>query len=581
MYALIAAVPILVTIVLMIGFNWGAKKALPLAWALAVLIALFVWKQNFVATMAYSLQGALDSIGTLVIIFGAILIMNTLKHSGAVVAIQRVFRDISPDRRVQAVIVGFIFGAFIEGAAGFGTPAALAAPLLISLGFPPLCSAVVALIYNSTPVSYGAVGTPTNTAATVVKAQVESLGGDAEVFRMALTKYTAIGHSVACLFIIFIGVFVMCRFFGKNKKGSDAFAVLPFCLFTAVTFDVFYLVFAFVFGPEFPSLIGAICTLFIVIFTSKKGFLMPKTVWDFDTKDNWDKSWLSTQEVKEDVDNGMSMIRAWVPYLLIAGLLVATRLLQKFAPANTVWDYLKTGAGMTIKIPNILGLEGCNWAWNWGWCPGIVPFLLVCLLTFWIHKMPSEKIKETFKDTWAQVQGAFIALIFGVAMVAVYKNTTVQADLPEALVAMDAALGATSHPSMLLCMAKALADLFQGVYFVIAPVIGVLGAFMSGSNTVSNTLFASLQFETATLVNMSPVIIVALQSIGGAAGNMICVNNVVSACATTGTLGNEGKIIKANILPCLIYCLIAVVVLGILIGIGSDPGGFLAMAKAA
>lgn len=579
MYALIAAIPILVTIVLMIGFNWGAKKALPLAWALAAIIALLVWKQNWLAVAAYSLQGALDSIGTLVIIFGAILIMNTMKHSGAVTAIQRVFRNISPDRRVQAVIVGFIFGAFIEGAAGFGTPAALAAPLLISLGFPPLSAAIVALIYNSSPVSYGAVGTPTNTASTVVKAQVESLGGDAEVFRMALTRYTAIGHSIACLFIIFLGVFVLCRMFGEKKQGKDALAVLPFCLYVSVTFDVFYLIMAFVFGPEFPALVGAILTLGVVITTSRKGFLMPKDVWDFGPRESWDKSWLSSQQVKEDVDNGMSTIRAWVPYLLIAGLLVATRLLQKFGPPNTIWDYLKTGAGMTVKIPKIL-IDGCSWAWNWGWCPGIVPFLLVCLLTFWIHKMPGEKIKETFRDTWKQVQGAFIAIIFGVAMVSVYKNTTVMAELPEALVAMDAALGATSHPSMLLCMAKALADIFQGVFFIVSPLIGVLGAFMSGSNTVSNTLFASLQFETATLVSMSPVIIVAMQSIGGAAGNMICVNNVVSACATTGTLGNEGKIIKTNALPCLIYCLVIIAVMGILLALGTDPGGFLAMYKA-
>lgn len=554
MYALIAAVPILLTIVLMIGFNWGAKKALPLAWLLAALIALFVWKQDFNAVAAFSISGALDSIGVLVIIFGAILIMNTLKHSGAVVAIQRLFRNITPDRRIQVILVGFVFGAFIEGAAGFGTPAALAAPLLISLGFPPLCAAIVALIYNSTPVSYGAVGTPTNTAATVVKAQVEAMGGNAETYKMLLTKYTAIGHAVACLFVVFLGVFIMCKFFGKKKSGKDAFAALPFALFTSVVFIVFYLVFAFFFGPEFPSLIGALCTLPITVFAAKKGFLVPKKTWDFAEKSAWDESWLSTQEVKEDVDNGMGMFRAWVPYILIALILVATRLLQKFG----VWDYLKTGAGMTMSISNIFSIKDCSWKWNWGWCPGIVPFFIVCLLTFWIQHMSGKKIKETFRDTWKQVQGAFIAVIFGVAMVAVYKNTTINAAGP---------VGS----SMLLCMAQALADLFKGAYFIIAPIIGILGAFMSGSNTVSNTLFSSLQFETATLVSMSPVLIVALQNIGGAAGNMICVNNVVSACATTGTLGNEGKIIKTNSVPCLIYTVIAIIVLGGCILAGVNP----------
>ena len=134
---------------------------------------------------------------------------------------------------------------------------------------------------------------------------------------------------------------------------------------------------------------------------------------------------------------------------------------------------------------------------------------------------------------------------------------------------------------MLLVMAKALADLFSSAYVIVAPLIGVLGAFMSGSNTVSNTLFSGLQFQTATLVHMSPVLIVALQNIGGAAGNMVCVNNVVAACATTGTMGNEGKIIKTNALPCLIYCLIAILVLGGMIVLGMDPLGLAAAADRA
>ena len=249
MYALIAAVPILLTVVLMVGFGWGAKKALPVSWFVACLVALLVWKQNIVAVLSFSISGALSSVDVLFIVFGAILIMNTLKHSGAVTAIQRVFHTISPDRRVQAVIVGFIFGAFIEGAAGFGTPAALAGPLLISLGFPPLCAAIIALIYNSVPVSFGGVGTPTHGLTTVVQEQVKALGVEPETFKFILSRFTAIGHATACLFIIWIALMIMCKFFGKNKKASEAFGALPFALFVAVVFDCFYLFFALVFFP--------------------------------------------------------------------------------------------------------------------------------------------------------------------------------------------------------------------------------------------------------------------------------------------------------------------------------------------
>ena len=556
MTAIIASLPILLVIVLMLAFNWPAKRALPLGWVVAVVIALLYWKQDFTTSAAWALDGFLEAIGTLVIILGAILIMNTLKHSGAVTAIQRVFNNVNPDRRIQAIIVGFVFAAFIEGAAGFGTPAALAAPLLISLGFPPLCAAIVALIYNSVPVVYGAVGTPTNTATAVTVQAAEALGADPEAYRMALTKFSAISQATCALFIVFFGVFVMCKMFGKNKSGKEAFAALPFALFTAVVFDVVFLALAFFFGPEFPSLIGAIVTLAIVIFAARAGFLCPKKTWDFEPRSEWDASWLSKQEVKQDVDNGMSAVLAWVPYVLIALILVGTRL---------NWFGLKTlltSDAFKVSIKNILGNENVNWTWNWGWCPGIFPFILVCILTFFLHRMPGKKVKEAFVDTFKQTSGAAIALFFGVSMVYIYRNTGMNAVLTD--------------KSMLYVMAEALANIFKGAYVIIAPVIGVLGAFMSGSNTVSNTLFAGLQFQTAQLVKMSPVLIVALQNIGGAAGNMICVNNVVAACATTGTMGNEGKIIRTNALPCLIYCIIAILVLGGLIVAGVDPLGLVA-----
>lgn len=558
MYAIIAMIPIIVTIVLMIGFNWPAKRALPLAWLLSALVALVVWKQNFTAALAFSISGALSSVDVLCIIFGAILIMNTLKQSGAVTAIQRVFRSISPDRRVQAIIIGFLFGAFIEGAAGFGTPAALAAPLLISIGFPPMCAAMIALVFNSVPVCFGGVGTPTNGMQAVIQESVANLGADPEQFRLTVTKYTAVPHAVMAIIITMIVLILMCKIYGENKKASEAFSAFPFAIFVAVVFDFFYLGFAFFFGPEFPSLIGSIFTLFIVVAAAKKGLFVPKKVWDFGPRETWNEEWLSTQEMKEDIDTGMGAVRAWIPYILILIVLVATRL-----PILPLKSLLNTYG--IINVNNILGIEGANWSWKVINNPGLFPFVIVCFITFFIHGMSAEKVKETFIDTWKQVTGAFIALIFGCAMVYVYRNTSVMAGIVET--------GVVSQ-SMLLSMAQAFANVAGKAYVVIAPFVGVLGAYMSGSCTVSNTLFASLQFETARMISASPLIICAMQNIGGAAGNMICVNNVVSACATTGTMGKEGRIIKTNIIPCIIYCLVTVIILGAaILVLGQDPLG--------
>jgi len=543
MTALIAAFPILLVIVLMIAFNKPAKLVLPLCWALTLAIALLYWKQDPTTSLAWALDGFLEAIGTFAIIFGAIMIMNTLKQSGAVVAIQRVFNDVNPDRRVQAIIIGFVFAAFIEGAAGFGTPAALCAPLLISLGFPPLCAAVITLIYNTAPVSFGSVGTPTNMAVSVTSHAAQEIGLSTEAYTSALTKYTAVGHSVCTLFLVFFGIWIMCRMFGPSRKGKDALQALPFALFTALTFDAFYLSFAFFFGPEFPTLVGSILTLVIVILAARRGFLCPKDKWDFAPEDQWDRTWVATTEIRRDKDNGMSAILAWTPYIIVSILLAASRL---------NWFGLKTwltGDFFKARVTDILGVESVSWVWNWGWCPGIFPFVVVCLLAFLIYRMSASEALETVKATVKQTYGAAIALFFGVSMVFIYRNT-----------GMNAAL--TDH-SMLFELADTMARTTHKAYLAAAPLIGALGAFMSGSNTVSNTLFADFQFQTALLVDLSPVLIVALQNIGGAAGNMICVNNVVAVCATTGTTGNEGRIIRTNLVPCLLYCTIAVMALSV------------------
>lgn len=553
MYALIAFIPIIVTVVLMVAFNWPAKRALPLAWILACVIAFAVWKMNIHDMAAYTITGFLSAFETLVIIFGAILIMNTLKRSGAMSAINGMFKGVTKDARILAIIIGWVFGAFIEGAAGFGTPAALAAPLLISVGFPPLAAAIVALICNSTPVCYGAVGTPTNTAFATVKDAVAAGGADPDTWKMALTKWSAISMAVGAFFIVFVAVCVLVKLFGKNKSFKDALPCIPFIVFTVAVFDIIYLLIATFIGPELVSLVAAVITLFVSIGAAKAGFLQPKETWTFAPEETWDRSWLSTTEVPEPKVSDMPLLKAFTPYIIIIAILVATRVCQ-----NVGMGWASAMKAFTIGTGKSGVILGLNWNWAILWNPGVI-FIIVALLTIVIQGMKGSEVSGAWKDTGKQVSGAAIALLFGVAMVNIFRYTNVSSDV------MDG--------SMLLIMARGLAALAGKAYVIVAPLIGVLGAFMSGSNTVSNTLFSSLQFETATILAMPQVFIVALQNNGGAIGNMVCVNNVVSACATTGTIGNEGKIIRTNIVPCIIYCAIVVIVLGgaMLMGINPVP----------
>ncbi len=550
MNALLAFSPILLTIILMVGFNWGAKKALPLSWLLAVAVAGLVWKIDIHHLLGYSFFGCLKALDILIIIFGAILILNTMKLSGAMTTINNGFNGITNDRRIQAIIIGFMFGAFIEGAAGFGTPAALAGPLMVGLGFPPLAAAMVALIYNSVPVPYGAVGTP------ILGGAMKTLGTsladanvDPEMFKMALTQWVAIPNAIVGVFVPLLGVAIMCRFFGKERSIKPALAVMPFAIFAGIVFVVPYVLIASTLGPELPSLLGAFIGLGIIITAAKKGFLMPKDTWDFPAKEDWESNWKSSEDTGDVGEAKMGLLKAWMPYVLIALILVVTRI-----PSLGLKGLL---AAQTFNLNNVLGIDGLNYALKWAYLPGTIPFILVAIITNFMHGMSPAKVVESWKTTFKQITGAAIALFAGVAMVQLMLKSGAN---PAGL------------DSMLTTMAKSVANLSGEAYPVIATLVGVLGSFMSGSATVSNLLFASLQFQTANILSMPEVIIVAIQTTGAALGNMICVNNVVAVCATVGCIGAEGLIIRRNAIPAFIYYLaITAVALVFMYVLGIDP----------
>ncbi|MBR2848539.1 MAG: L-lactate permease [Clostridia bacterium] len=538
---MLAFLPILATLILMMALNWSAKRCLLISWVLAVVLAFFFWDIEAKALLASSLYGVLGSIDVLIIILGAILVMNTLKTSGATSAINRGFMNICPDKRVQACIIGFSFCSFIEAAAGFGTPAALAGPLLVCLGFPPLAAAMITLIFDSVAVSFGAVGTP-------VTAALNALGmSDNAAFVSDFAFWTALPHAVMSIILPLIVLLMTTKLFSSEKSFKPALQAAPFALFTGLSFAVPFLATAIFIGYEFASLIGALVSIAATVLAAKNGFLVPKNTWDFGDTAKWDEEWLATSEVAPIKESKMSLILAWTPYLLIAAILVITRI-----PQFGIKTLLTSGAPFVLKIDNLLGFENLDWSLKWAYLPGTF-FILVSLITNVIHKMDKQIIKRSWADTLKQVSGAAVALVFGLALVEVmkYKNA--------------------DDISMLDEMANVLAMVGKDLFVLIAPFIGVLGAFVSGSATVSMNLFSTLQFNTATVLGLPTVFILSTQCVGAAVGNMICINNAVAASATIGTTGREGKLIKINIIPVLLYVSITVLIFYIALALGIKP----------
>src|SRR5690606_34752631 len=258
-------------------------RAMPLSYIVAVLLALFVWKVDFSQVAAASVNGLVTAISLLFIIFGSVLLLNTLQESGALHTIRQGFTDITPDRRIQVIIIAWLFGSFIEGASGFGTPAAVAVPLLVGLGFPAMAAVVAGMIIQSTPVSFGAVGTPMIVGVGTGMSAAELADPEGFVFSTAAKVATL--HMIAGIFVPLILSAVMTRFVGKNKSFSEGLIVWTFAIFASLAMTVPYITVAYLLGPEFPSMIGGLIGLAIVIPAARKGFLLPDDVWDFEPKE--------------------------------------------------------------------------------------------------------------------------------------------------------------------------------------------------------------------------------------------------------------------------------------------------------
>ncbi|WP_404324865.1 L-lactate permease [Cobetia sp. UIB-001] len=539
--ALLAFVPLLLAGVLLIGFRMAARLAMPIVFVVTALIALLAWDMTFTRVLASSLQGLILTVAILWIIFGALLLLNTLKHSGGIAAIRNGFSGISPDRRVQAIIVAWLFGCFIEGASGFGTPAAVAAPLMVALGFPALAAVVVGMMVQSTPVSFGAVGTPivVGVSGGLDKAGVsETLatnGSSWDAYFQLVTSEVAITHGIIGICMPLTMVAVMVRFFGANRSWREGLEVAPFALFAGVCFVVPYVLAGMLLGPEFPSMIGAMVGLAIVVPAARKGFLLPSRTWDFPNADNWPAEWIGKLDMTLEPVEGrkpLSVGMGWLPYVLLAVLLVMSRVIAPIKEALTSWSFGWSG---------ILGEADISGSLQPLYLPGGI-LVVVVLLTIVLHRMRMRDVSAAVSESSRTILGAGFVLLFTIPMVRILINSGVnEADLV----------------SMPVAMAQFIADSVGDIYPLFAPSVGALGAFIAGSNTVSNLMLADFQFNVAQALGISSAMMVALQAVGAAAGNMIAIHNVVAASATVGLLGREGVTLRKTILPTLYYVIFA------------------------
>ncbi|EAS40718.1 L-lactate permease [Photobacterium profundum] len=553
----LSVIPIVILIWMMTKKNGlPSHIALPVTALMVGAIQLFYFGTDITLISANIIAGILSAITPISIVAGAILLNRMIYLSGSEDIIRRWLEGISRNQVAQLMIIGWAFAFMIEGASGFGTPAAIAAPILVGLGFNPLKVAMLALVMNSVPVSFGAVGTPTWFG-------FSNLGLD-DATLLDIGKTTALIHFVAAFIIPPMAL----RFI---VSWNDIRKNYLFVLISTLSCTVPYFLLA-QWNYEFPALVGGAIGLIVSVIVARLGLGLAKeqhsvtqTIFAGDATtfgevnavnmiatDSRSAETRSSKKhcVQSQSVSSAQIFKAMTPTILLIVILIVTRIKQfgiksiltdgteifslSFGPLG---DFSLSKA-LIVKLSHILGTD-VSWAYKTLYVPALIPFLLVVLISIPLFKLQGNIVKQMFSETASRIKMPFIALVGALIMVKLMMT------------------GGENSPIM--TAGQAFSDLMGTSWQYVGAYLGALGAFFSGSATVSNLTFGAIQQTIAINVGLPQTTILALQSVGGAMGNMVCINNIIAVSTILGIANKEGFIIKRTVVPMIAYGIVAAI----------------------
>nr|WP_086232042.1 lactate permease LctP family transporter [Campylobacter sp. P0135] len=511
--ALVAFLPILCFLVSLLVFKLKGYMAAFLTVILASVLALFVYDMPFSLIGASFVQGFAQGMWPIAwIIIAAIFLYKLSVKSGSFEVIKQSVISITPDHRIQVILIGFCFGSFLEGAIGFGGPVAITAALLVGLGLKPLYAAGLCLIANTAPVAFGAVGIPIIAMANLVG--VEQYEVSAMVGRMLVPL---------SLTVPFFIVFLMDGFKGVKET-------FPAILVAAISFTATQFISSNYLGAELPDIVSAVVSL--ICTTAFLKIWKPSNIFRLDDQTDFTS--------KTELSNGQ-IFKAWLPFiLLIACIILWTQPWFKalFAKGG-VFDYtVATLAANNVgtSIVDATGKAiGLNLNISFVGLQAGTAILLAAFLSIWFLKIKANDAADCFWDTLKEMAIPCITIGLVVSFAFIAKNA-----------AMSTTLG--------LAFAQT-GDAFA--FF--SPVIGWIGVFLTGSDTSSNLLFGPLQQVSARELGVGEALFLAANSVGGVVGKMISPQSIAIACAAVGLVGRESELFKFT----LKYSVAFIILIGI------------------
>ncbi|MED1470394.1 lactate permease LctP family transporter [Bacillus salipaludis] len=515
---------------------------------LAIIIAVIAYKVPVGMAVMSATQGAVYGVLPIgwIIVASVFLYKLTVK-SGQFEIIRHSVLSITEDRRLQALLVAFSFGAFLEGAAGFGAPVAISAALLVGLGFNPLYAAGICLIANTAPVAFGAIGIP-----------VIAMEGPTGIAAKEISKMIGRQLPFLSVFIPFYLVFIMAGF----KKTME---VLPAILVSGFAFSITQYLTSNFLGPELPDILSALVSLIaLAIFLN---FWKPKTIFRFSAEQELAAAVTSTARKTNVVHyTGRQIFKAWSPFIL----LTATISLWGIPTIKLALSGHYEGSNAILKAINSIGhaltfMPEVPFVHNKVISKaGAVPapafykiellaaagtaILIAAIITKFIIKMSWNSWVRTFGETLNEVKYPLLTIATVVGFAYVIN-----------VAGMSTTLG--------LALAKTGPILFP--FF--SPFLGWLGVFITGSDTSANVLFANLQKVTAESIGMNPILALAANSSGGVTGKMISPQSIAVACAAVGLAGKESELFRFTIK----HSMFLVIIVGILVWLQNSVLSFM------
>lgn len=518
MVLIVALSPFIILCVLMIKYKKPAYLAAPVTLITALLMLSFIWEMKTVYISASLIKSLFVSLEILAIVFFASLLINILLHESISSILKRLIGSISHDRRIQAILISWIFVSFIEGISGFGTPTLLAAPILISFGFSPLVSVTLSLLGDGLATIFGAVGTP------ILYGIVQGAGLTISDNTALISQITTISATIASIVGWTIPIFISCMLVTMYKRPlREGLEILPYMIMAWLCFFIPYLLSAIFFGPELPSIIGALVGGIILVFLTRKKVFVPKVPWRFPHEAS-DHSFISLNKSLKETD------KVFLPFMVVIVVLI----IMKFVPE------------FSIGISSLLRTD-VFYKFSLSKSP-VIAFAIASLVSWFYLTITKKEITESLKMASQKMLKVGIALFSMVALAQLFIYS---------------GMNNIDFPSIPLYLAGQFSQLGK-IWPIFAPIVGAFGAFVAGSATVSNLLFSSTHMEFGMMFGLSAALILALQTVGASLGNMVAIYNIVVASSVIKiSEDQEGTIIKYNIVP-LIIILVLVGLIGII-----------------